>query len=64
SQLPLVYLSGLFLMLLLHGIYYRIQVGKKAWVLAIITFWFNTVLLMWQLPWAILTIKDSRWGTR
>ena len=64
GQLPAAYLLGLLLMLLLHGLYYRIKVGPKAWFLAIISFWFNTVLLMWQLPWAIITIRDSRWGTR
>ena len=61
---PIVYLSGLFLMLFLHGLYYRIQVGPRAWFLAICSFWFNTVLLMWQLPWAIVTLRDTRWGTR
>jgi hyaluronan synthase len=62
--LPVVYLLGLFLMLLLHGLFYRSQVGKRPWLLAIVYFWVNTVILMWQLPWAIVTIKDSRWGTR
>jgi hyaluronan synthase len=64
QEWPIVYLLGLLLMLLLHGLYYRIKVGSKAWVLAIISFWFNTVILMWQLPWAVITIRDSRWGTR
>lgn len=64
STWPVIYLSGLFLMLLLHGLYYRIKVGPRAWFLAIVNFWFNTVLLMWQLPWALITIRDSRWGTR
>ncbi len=61
---PIVYLFGLLLMLFLHGLYYRLHVGPKAWLLAIVNFWFNTVILMWQLPWAIVTIRDSRWGTR
>lgn len=61
---PIVYLSGLLLMLFLHGLYYRIEVGKRAWFLAIISFWFHTVILMWQLPWAFITLRDSRWGTR
>ncbi|MDA1334693.1 MAG: glycosyltransferase [bacterium] len=61
---PLAYLTGLFLMLLLHGIYYRTQVGPRAWLLSVLTFWFYTVMLMWQLPWAMFTIRDSRWGTR
>ena len=66
ESLPLVYLFGLFLMLLLHGVYYRLAVGARArsWPLAIVSFWFYTVVLMWQLPWAVVTIKDSRWGTR
>ncbi len=63
-QWPLVYLIGLFLMLLLHGIFYRINTGQRKWVLATCSIWFNTVILMWQLPWAVVTLKDSRWGTR
>ncbi len=62
--LPWVYLGGLFLMLILHGIYYRAHVGKKPWISAVATFWFYTVVLMWQLPWALFTIADTRWGTR
>lgn len=62
--IPLVYLSGLFLMLMLHGVYYRIHVGKRPWFLAVIAFWFYSVILMWQLPWALVTIADTRWGTR
>lgn len=64
ESLPLVYLAGLFLMLFLHGLYYRIQVGARAWMLAVASFWLNTVLLMWQLPWAMVTLRDTRWGTR
>jgi len=61
---PIVYLIGLFLMLFLHGLFYRIQVGARAWFLAIVSFWFHTVILMWQLPWAIVSLRDTRWGTR
>lgn len=61
---PFVYFFGLLLMLMLHGIYYRIHVGKKPWFFAVVSFWFYTVILMWQLPWALLTIADTRWGTR
>ncbi|MCL4529786.1 MAG: glycosyltransferase family 2 protein [Chloroflexi bacterium] len=61
---PVVYLMGLILMLLLQGIYYRIATGDKQWFSAIITSWSNGIILMWQLPWAFVTIRDSRWGTR
>ncbi len=61
---PLIYLTGLFLMLMLHGVYYRMKVGKRPWVVAVASFWFFSVILMWQLPWALFTIADTRWGTR
>lgn len=61
---PVIYLIGLFLMLLLHGIYYRAKVGKRTWALSVVSFWFYTVILMWQLPWAAVNLRDSRWGTR
>jgi hyaluronan synthase len=25
---------------------------------------FSVLLLQWTLPWAILTVRDERWGTR
>jgi len=64
ASIPYVYLSGLLLMLLLHGLYYRLYTGRRSWVIAIASFWINSVMLMWQLPWALITLKDSRWGTR
>jgi hyaluronan synthase len=62
--LPIIYLGGLLLMLLLHGIYYRIYAGPRPWLRAVLSFWFYSVILMWQLPWALFTIADTRWGTR
>ncbi len=62
--LPWAYLVGLALMLVLHGIYYRNHVKGQPWFLPVITFWFYTIMLMWQLPWAFVTMNDTRWGTR
>lgn len=61
---PVAYLAGLALMLILHGVYYRNRVKDSPWFLPALTFWFYTVMLMWQLPWAFLTMRDTRWGTR
>jgi len=61
---PYIYLIGLFLMLLLQGIYYRAETGHPRWIAAIATAWVNSIILIWQLPWAFFTIRDSRWGTR
>lgn len=62
--LPIIYLLGLFLMLMLHGLYYRIYTQDRTWFPAVISYWFYTVILMWQLPWAIVTVADNKWGTR
>lgn len=62
--LPVLYLFGVFIMLFLHGIYYRLQIGKRAWFLALAAFWLNAILLLWQLPWALVTIRNPKWGTR
>lgn len=62
--IPVVYLFGLFLMLTLHGTYYRIHVPERNWIYIVGAYWFYTVILMWQLPWAVVTIADTRWGTR
>lgn len=62
--LPFIYLLGLFLMLMLQGIYYRIATGYDKWFSAIVSSWANSVILIWQLPWAFFTLRDSRWGTR
>ncbi|RJQ31530.1 glycosyltransferase family 2 protein [Candidatus Parcubacteria bacterium] len=60
---PIVYLAGLFLMLLLHGIFYSIE-GGKSWLSSVVAFWVVSLMLIWQLPWALLTIRDPKWGTR
>jgi hyaluronan synthase len=63
--IPTAYFIGLALMLILHGIYYRNHVKNSfSWFLPVITFWFYTIMLMWQLPWAFFTMRDTRWGTR
>jgi hyaluronan synthase len=61
---PVIYLLGLFLMLLLQGIYYHIETGYPKWISAIFISWISSVILIWQLPYAFFTIRDSRWGTR
>ncbi len=62
--MPFVYLFGLFIMLALHGLYYRAHRRGEPWLWPVATFWFYTVVLMWQLPWAVITIADTKWGTR
>jgi hyaluronan synthase len=61
---PWFYLLGLLLMAIVYGLYYYIHTGDKKWVFGVVFAAFYSVVLIWQLPWAILTLRDSKWGTR
>lgn len=64
KQFPYFYMFGLLLMAAIYGLYYNIYMKDKKWVYGIFFAMFYTCVLIWQLPYAILTIRDSRWGTR
>jgi hyaluronan synthase len=64
GRLPYFYLFGLLLMAVVYGLYYYIYTGNKKWVYGVLFATFYTVILIWQLPWAILNLRDARWGTR
>jgi hyaluronan synthase len=61
---PWYYLSGLLLMAGIYGLYYHIHVKDRRWVYGSIFAVLYTIVLIWQLPYAILTLRNSRWGTR
>jgi hyaluronan synthase len=61
---PYFYLFGLLLMSCIYGLYYRIYVRDKRWIYGAVFAVFYTIFLIWQLPYAILTLRDVRWGTR
>jgi hyaluronan synthase len=64
SHLPIFYFFGLLLMATIYGLYYYIYTADKKWVYGVLFASFYTLVLIWQLPYAALTIRDSRWGTR
>jgi hyaluronan synthase len=63
-RFPFLYLFGLFLMAAIYGIYYYIYIGDKKWIYGIVFAVFYSAILIWQLPYAILNLRDTRWGTR
>ncbi len=63
-QIPVFYISGLLLMSIIYGLYYNIFMNDKKWVYGSIFAVIYTLVLIWQLPYAILTLRDTRWGTR
>ncbi|MEK6873635.1 MAG: glycosyltransferase [Nanoarchaeota archaeon] len=64
SRLPLFYLFGLALMAVIYGLYYYIHTSDKKWIYGVFFATFYTLVLVWQLPWAILNLRDGSWGTR
>jgi len=64
GNFPYFYIFGLLLMATVYGLYYNIYVRDRNWIYGIVFALFYTFVLIWQLPYAILTIRDSRWGTR
>lgn len=64
GRIPWYYLVGLALMAVVYGLYYYIFTKDKKWVYGVLFATFYTIVLIWQLPWAILNLRDSRWGTR
>lgn len=64
GRVPWFYLTGLALMAVVYGLYYYIFTRDKRWVYGVLFATFYTVVLIWQLPWAILNLRDARWGTR
>jgi len=64
GKTPWFYLLGLLLMAIVYGLYYFIYTKDKKWVYGVLFAVFYTIILIWQLPWAILNLRDPKWGTR
>src|SRR3989344_2656107 len=64
SRIPFFYLFGLALMAVIYGLYYYIHTSNKRWIYGVVFATFYSLILVWQLPWAIINLRDSSWGTR
>jgi hyaluronan synthase len=62
--LPFAYIIGLGLMATIYGLYYYIYTGDRKWTYGVLFATFYTLVLIWQLPYAIISLRDGRWGTR
>lgn len=64
GHFPVFYLLGLMLMATIYGLYYYIYTKDRKWIYGVFFASIYTLGLFWQLPYAILNLRDSRWGTR
>jgi hyaluronan synthase len=61
---PFWYLGGVAAVALFYGLYYRLKTREPEWYKGILFSLFYVTVLVAQLPYALLTIRDSKWGTR
>ena len=64
GNLPYSYVFGLILMAVIYGLYYYAHTEDNKWLYGVLFATFYTLVLIWQLPWAIVNLRDSSWGTR
>lgn len=61
---PLMYLTGILLMSCMMSSVYLFMRRSRLWVYGIPFCFFYMVVMVWQLPWAMLTLTRGKWGTR
>ena len=64
--LPLIYLSGIYAMALVYGLYYGLRGGHQdtLWIFGVVFIFFYLAFLLWQTYYAILTARNPSWGTQ
>lgn len=63
-MLFVVFMSGFLLLGLVFALFVRVYNGVKTWVyMPIFSILFISVSI-WQMPWALLTLRKTHWGTR
>lgn len=60
----LAFVFGVTIIGLLFGTFLFLMQREKYWYYMPMFSIFYTVVMIWQMPYAILRIKDTRWGTR
>ena len=63
-ELPFWYFGGVAAIALIYGMFYRMNKPAKRWYQGIFFTLFYTIILVLQMPYAMATIRDSKWGTR
>ncbi len=61
---PIIYILGVFLMSCLMSCTYLFLKRSRLWFYGILFCFYYMFVLIWQLPWAVLTFSRTLWGTR
>lgn len=63
-QYLLIFLTGVVTMGALFGTYLSITQKEKYWFYMPLFSIFYTMVMIWQMPYAVLTLRKTHWGTR
>lgn len=61
---PLIYLVGTVMIGLMFSGYYLFWKSDRYWIYGLYFTLYYLIFLVWQMPYAIATQRDNRWGTR
>ncbi len=64
SASPITYLLGIFLMSSLMSVIYLFVKRSRLWVYGVFFCFFYMFVIIWQMPWAMVTLTKTKWGTR
>ncbi|RTZ96801.1 MAG: family 2 glycosyl transferase [Deltaproteobacteria bacterium] len=59
-----LYVYGAFLMAVLYSLVYLLYYRDRIWIYGVAFSFFYMLVLVWQTYYAIITVRDNRWGTR
>jgi len=61
---PIIFLTGMVVLSILLGFFNFIQTSSRYWFYVVIFSLFYMVVHLWQMPYALLHLKNTSWGTR
>lgn len=61
---PLIYIAGVFLMSCMISCTYLFLKRSRIWFYGILFCFYYMFVLIWQIPWAVVTFSRTSWGTR
>jgi hyaluronan synthase len=62
--IPIVFVMGIVAIGFLYGIYHYMQTQNRYWPYSVLFSVLYVFVLVWQMPYALVKLRDTKWGTR
>ena len=60
----LLFITGFVILGLIFSLFIRIYLDEEDWLYMPFVSVLFIFVFMWQMPWALLTLRKTHWGTR